>query len=259
MAGFVLGLGNAEAGLLATAPAPAAATAITLGAFLAFQVSLGQAISAATSAAEMTTLWPTLAAAGARITPVAVLPPETTGPRTTPPALEGAITVSQVTHRYPGKGAGSAGRATRVAAGRMGGCWAGCQGRWQGRCCCHAAAAAVGLRVKGKGAFTAPSLDHVELEIAPRKNSVAIVGASGSGKSTFAADHLWAWSSRIKELSISMDWMPSSSILRRCAARSAMSGRIRAIRPHHSGQHPRWPRRGVGRGMGSGPSVGAGG
>jgi ATP-binding cassette subfamily C protein len=132
MAGFALGLGNADAGLLATAPEPAS-TAITLGAFLAFQVSLGQTISAATSASEMTTLWPTLAAAGARITPVAILPPETVGPRTTPPALEGAITVSQVTHRYPGS--------------------------------------------------DAPSLDHVELEIAPREY-VAIVGASGSGKST---------------------------------------------------------------------------
>jgi ABC-type bacteriocin/lantibiotic exporter with double-glycine peptidase domain len=133
MAGFALGLGNAQAGLFSTAPAPAATTAITLGAFLAYQVSLGQAISAATSASEMTTLWPTLAAAGARITPVAALPPETIGPRTTPPALEGAITVSQVTHRYPGS--------------------------------------------------DAPSLDHVELEIAPREY-VAIVGASGSGKST---------------------------------------------------------------------------
>ncbi len=132
LAGFALGLGNAEAGLLGTASEPVT-PAITLGAFLAFQVSLGQSISAATSASEMTTLWPSLAAAGARITPVAVLPPETIGPRTTPPALEGAITVSQVTHRYPGS--------------------------------------------------DAPSLDHIELEIAPREY-VAIVGASGSGKST---------------------------------------------------------------------------
>jgi ABC-type bacteriocin/lantibiotic exporter with double-glycine peptidase domain len=132
MAGFALGLGNAEAGLLATTPEPTVTT-ITLGAFLAFQVSLGQTISAATSASEMTTLWPTLAASGARITPVASLPPETVGPRTTPPALEGAITISQLTHRYPGS--------------------------------------------------DAPSLDHIELEIAPREY-VAIVGASGSGKST---------------------------------------------------------------------------
>jgi ABC-type bacteriocin/lantibiotic exporter with double-glycine peptidase domain len=132
LAGFALGLGNAEAGLLATAPEPAT-PAIALGAFLAFQVSLGQTISAATAASEMTTLWPNLAAAGARIAPVANLPPETVGPRTTPPALEGAITVSQLTHRYPGS--------------------------------------------------DAPSLDHIELEIAPREY-VAIVGASGSGKST---------------------------------------------------------------------------
>jgi ABC-type bacteriocin/lantibiotic exporter with double-glycine peptidase domain len=50
----------------------------------------------------MTTLWPTLAAAGTRILPVASLPPETVGPRIAPPALEGAISVSQLTHRYPG-------------------------------------------------------------------------------------------------------------------------------------------------------------
>ena len=94
LAGLVLSRADGEAG-------------ITLGAFLAFQVSLGQAIAAATSAAGLLSAWPALAAAGARLRPLATLPPEITARRATPPALEGAITISRVTHHYPGTDAPS--------------------------------------------------------------------------------------------------------------------------------------------------------
>ena len=99
IAGRALGV-DADAVLsppLQAVPVPA----ITLGAFLAFQVSLGQTMGAATSAAAMTALWPALSAAGTRLRPLATLPPETMGQRTAPPALDGGITVSHVTHRYP--------------------------------------------------------------------------------------------------------------------------------------------------------------
>jgi ATP-binding cassette subfamily C protein len=108
--------------------------AISLGAFLAFQVSLGQTMFAVSSAAGMTALWPALAAAGARLRPLATLAPEVVGQRNTPPPLDGGITMSHVVHHYAGS--------------------------------------------------ETASLDDVDLRIAPR-DYVAIVGASGSGKSTF--------------------------------------------------------------------------
>ena len=101
LAGLVLGVDGADFGQAAPTPS-VPSPGITLGAFIAFQVSLGQTMAAATSAAGMTALWPALAAAGKRLHPLATLPAETIGQRTMPPPLEGAITVSHVTHRYPG-------------------------------------------------------------------------------------------------------------------------------------------------------------
>ncbi len=81
-----------------------ASGSITLGAFLAFQSSLGQTLGAASSAAAFLSLWPHLSATGARIAPLASVAPETeTGtPRAQAPALDGRVTISNLTHHYPG-------------------------------------------------------------------------------------------------------------------------------------------------------------
>ena len=81
-----------------------AAREITLGGFLAFQSALGQTLGAAGSAASIFTLWPRLAAAGARLAPLARGVPETgaNDRRIQAPPLDGRVTLSQVTHRYPG-------------------------------------------------------------------------------------------------------------------------------------------------------------
>ena len=81
-----------------------ASGSITLGGFLAFQTSLGQTLGAAGSAASILSLWPHLSAAGARLAPLASVAPETEpgSPRTQAPALDGRVTISHVTHHYPG-------------------------------------------------------------------------------------------------------------------------------------------------------------
>ncbi len=171
LAGYALGLGNDSGLLAATAPEPTA-PAIALGAFLAFQVSLGQTISAATSASEMTTLWPNLAAAGARITPVAVLPPETVGPRSTPPALEGAITVSQLTHRYPGSDTVSLDRIEMEIAAREYVAIVGASGSGKSTLL----RIILGLEQPDQGAVYFDGLDAKQLDPAPLRRQIGYVG-----------------------------------------------------------------------------------
>jgi ABC-type bacteriocin/lantibiotic exporter with double-glycine peptidase domain len=170
LAGLALGV-DGDYGISPLAQA-APSPEVTLGAFIAFQVSLGQTMGAATSAAGMTALWPALSAAGTRLRPLATLPPETVGQRTAPPPLEGAITISHITHRYPGSDAPSLDDVDLIIAARDYVAIVGASGSGKSTLL----RILLGLEQPDHGAVYFDGLDARQLDPAPLRRQIGYVG-----------------------------------------------------------------------------------